>query len=93
MCQLLDQLKDELDNINKERKNQSSNGKLGIKKSQDPIKKEFSQSSKTNEENLSNSISSFNFDTLSNDELEKLSNNTVKLLNYWKSKQIIWNFN
>jgi hypothetical protein len=79
MCQLLDQLKDELDNINRDRKKQILQDKSGIKKSQENAQKDINQSTRTDEGNFSVSTSNFdlNFDTSNKaptSDLEKLGN-------------------
>ena len=79
MCQLLDQLKDELDNINRDRKKQTLKDKSGIKKPQEISQKDINQSTKTDVSNFSVSTSNFdlNFDTSNKaptSDLEKLGN-------------------
>lgn len=86
MCQLLDQLKDDLDNINKERINQTLKSNSSVKNTQETVQKESYQPSKTNEDSSSVSISNFNFDTQNISDLEKLSNIKTKVLNLLKSK-------
>jgi hypothetical protein len=90
MCQLLDQLKDELDNINRDRKKQTLKDKSGIKKPQEISQKDINQSTKTDESNFSVSTSNFdlNFDTSNKaptSDLKKLGNfkplkNSVELI-------------
>lgn len=86
MCQLLDQLKDDLDNINKERINQTLKSNSSVKNTQETVQKESYQPPKTNEDSSSVSISNFNFDTQNISDLEKLSNIKTKVLNLLKSK-------